>query len=834
MDPLAETAVSLSSPARQFSFRRWWWLPFLFGCLAALIWVWADGRAVWSPVTAVDINQTRANTALPIPRDTLRLVQTFTPTRDGLAEIELVLAGNGSDGDDAYLFLQLFDAAGALVAERRVATRSLTNDQTYVFAFPPQPQSAGQIYTLQISGSSGNPISVRGYDQDVYAGGALRLQSGPLDTERPTTSAQDLRLITRYQLTWSDVGQTLATALAQAGWLFAVTLLFLPLPGVLMLLGGPAAWRHWDALAWLGTAVALGAAGWAILWQWVSLVGGRFTGGLLWVLVVGGWLLALFLWRFRLSAVGVQQRPSSTPSPRFHKEHAALLILLLAGFAVRLLAVRDLAFPPWVDASRHALITAVMVDKGTIPDNYAPYLPVDRFPYHFGFHTLSASLALMTGSPLAPLLLYLGQLLNALIPLAIYTAGWLLTRRRLAGLTAAFLVALPFFFPAYYLSWGRMTQLTAVLLLPVLLGLTWQLVRGGRAWRRVWWLVAVLAAGMFLVHFRVFLFYLPFAFIVWLISWGRNGRWLAAAAALAVFLAAPHMLNLLRVTEPVETVQHRIENYNTFPVAYLNVGWERPFLYVAGGLFVLLLIPALRRRRWTTAPLLLVGWVAVLFILLSGARLGLPETSLVNINSMYIIVFIPLSLFLGIAIARFWRWLRRRHWIWQAVGWFVTGAGITAVFIFGLHQQITVLNSQTVLAYPADLAGLAWLDANVPSDAKIAASSWKWLGETWAGSDGGAWILPLTGRETTIPPIDYIYNRDYFRGIREFNQAATDVADWAAPAAADWLREQGVDYVFVGARGGFFDPATLARNPQMRLLYGKDGVFVFAVSAPPS
>ncbi|MCB8986901.1 MAG: hypothetical protein H6661_04035, partial [Ardenticatenaceae bacterium] len=137
-------------------------------------------------------------------------------------------------------------------------------------------------------------------------------------------------------------------------------------------------------------------------------------------------------------------------------------------------------------------------------------------------------------------------------------------------------------------------------------------------------------------------------------------------------------------------------------------------------------------------------------------------------------------------------------------------------------------------AYPADLAGLAWLDANVPSDAKIAASSWKWLGETWAGSDGGAWILPLTGRETTIPPIDYIYNRDYFRGIREFNQAATDVADWAAPAAADWLREQGVDYVFVGARGGFFDPATLARNPQMRLLYGKDGVFVFAVSAPPS
>ena len=470
-----------------------------------------------------------------------------------------------------------------------------------------------------------------------------------------------------------------------------------------------------------------------------------------------------------------------------------------------------------------------MVDKGTIPDNYAPYLPVDHFPYHFGFHTLSASLALMTGGPLPSLLLYLGQLLNALIPLAIYAAGWQLTRRRLAGLAAAFLVALPFFFPAYYLSWGRLTQLTAVLILPVLLGLTWQLVRGARAWRRVWWLVAMLAAGMFLVHFRVFLFYLPLAFIVWLISWGRNGRWLAAAAALAVVLAGPHMLNLLRVTEPAVSVQGNIENYNTFPVAYLDVGWERPFLYLAGGLFVLLLIPALRRRRWTTAPLALVGWVAVLFILLSGSRLGLPETALVNMNSMYITVFIPLSLFLGVAVDQCWRWLWRRHWIWQAVGWFVTGAGVTAVFIFGLHQQITVLNNQTVLAYPADAAGLAWLEANLPPDAKIAANSWKWLGETWAGGDGGAWILPFTGRRTTIPPVDYIYDPDTFREVQEFNQAATAVADWADPAAADWLRAQGVTHVYVGARGGFFDPATLARNPQMRMLYSYDGVFVFAI-----
>jgi hypothetical protein len=70
------------------------------------------------------------------------------------------------------------------------------------------------------------------------------------------------------------------------------------------------------------------------------------------------------------------------------------------------LAVRDLEFPTWVDASRHGLITAVMVENGRTPTDYAPYLPVERFPYHFGFHTLSASLAMMTGWPLPRLTQY--------------------------------------------------------------------------------------------------------------------------------------------------------------------------------------------------------------------------------------------------------------------------------------------------------------------------------------------------------------------------------------------------------------------------------------------
>ena len=66
--------------------------------------------------------------------------------------------------------------------------------------------------------------------------------------------------------------------------------------------------------------------------------------------------------------------------------------------------------------------------------------------------------------------------------------------------------------------------------------------------------------------------------------------------------------------------------------------------------------------------------------------------------------------------------------------------------------------------------------------------------------------------------------------VREFNQEASAVSDWSDPAQADWLRAQGVTHVFVGKRGGFFDPAALTRNPDLELVYGRGGVFVFALA----
>jgi hypothetical protein len=558
----------------------------------------------------------------------------------------------------------------------------------------------------------------------------------------------------------------------------------------------------------------------------------------LWLALILGWaiILALYL-RPNLRLRGsLRSRPAGSESKvkpratRYSWHHAALLGLLLLGLAVRLLAVRDLAFPPWVDASRHALIATIMASSGQAITDYAPYLAVDHFPYHFGFHAIPASLSQMVTVELPRLLLFLGQLLNALVPLSIYTAAYLLTRRRGVSLLSAFLVALPFFFPAYYATWGRMTQLTAMLILPVVLALTWRLLRGARLWRKSWWSLGILVAGLFLVHFRLALLYLPFAGLVWILTLGRRTQWLVGSAGLALALISPQLVRLAGDAPPVSGILNAPQGYNDFPVGYVAAGWERAFWWLFAISLLLAIVAAARSKRWALPPLFLAAWMGLSVLLLSGDRLNLPVTWLINLNSAYISAFLPLALVVAIGAGRLWRWLTGQHWTVSALVHLAAGACLAAGLLFGIRQQITILNPQTILAESPDREALAWLEENTPPTATLAVSSWRWLGSAWAGSDGGAWIVPQTGRNSTTPPADYTFDASLAAAVNTFNVEASAVEDWSDPGAAAWLEQQGVTHVFVGARGGFLDPSPLSRNPGLEQQYAEDGVFIFSVT----
>jgi hypothetical protein len=343
-------------------------------------------------------------------------------------------------------------------------------------------------------------------------------------------------------------------------------------------------------------------------------------------------------------------------------------------------------------------------------------------------------------------------------------------------------------------------------------------------------MVALLAGGLFLIHVRVFLIYLPFPIIVWLISRGRNGRRLLVAGILAIFLVAPRMIAFSGIAGTSGALGSAPEDYNAFPGEYVNSGWERYYWCIAAGALLVAGVAFVRRRSWAVLPLTLALWALLVLGLLYDLIPGIPSIWLINLNSAYITMFIPLALILAIVSSRVWRGIAGRGPLPQVFLAAAAGAITFLLLLFGARQQIDIINPATILARQADRAGLSWAEANLPPDSLVAINSWRWLGNTWAGSDGGAWLLPLTGLTSTTPPVDYVYNREIAQRVRTFNEEAADIADWSEIAAAQWLQEQGVTHIFVGARGGEFDPAELARNPSLSTLYDHDGVFVFSVS----
>ena len=140
------------------------WLFWLLGISLSLIWIAATNNTLWSPIIAPDIQQHRLSTAVPIPQQTFTLQQTFTPHHHGLRQIDLTLVRHEGDDDNGRFQLQLQDDSGQTVAEANLDTRFLQHNDTYQFRFSPQRHSAHRQYTLQISGSPTNPITLWGYD----------------------------------------------------------------------------------------------------------------------------------------------------------------------------------------------------------------------------------------------------------------------------------------------------------------------------------------------------------------------------------------------------------------------------------------------------------------------------------------------------------------------------------------------------------------------------------------------------------------------------------------------------------------------------------------------
>ncbi|MBC7263899.1 MAG: hypothetical protein H5T64_06000 [Chloroflexi bacterium] len=764
--------------------------------------------------TQVDVAQGRLDSAAPSLGDGHVIGQTFTARRPNLSAIQVRLVVYGGEEVEGPITVHLRASPGDST-DLATASLDLTTYKHNVllrFDFPPQRNSAGQRYYFALESAA--PVSVWYNSWDAYGGGQLHLDGQPRDGDLEFTTyyRDDLAIMAH------DLWQMSATWLTG---LMAVMLVLL-VPGYLLLECLPSPPDD-DPLVNLALAVGLSLAVLPVGLQWLSVIGCHLSALFARLLFFVLTLFLLLRWARRGFAdlrawLALRNR-------RYSLAVGAVLGLTLV---VRLLQVRGLVLPPWVDSVHHSLIAQLIVSEGQVPSSYEPFLPIARFYYHFGFHTQIAFTAWLSGLDVPTTILIFGQVLNAANALAVYLFATRLTGRRLAGLVAALVVGLVSWMPAYYVTWGRYTQLAGMALVPAALAQTIDATEMGGERRVV--LAAVGLAGLFLTHARVAIFAAIFLGVYWVDSFLRTRR-LAVGRVLAISIGAA-LLSLPWLVRLAETFVIALRAspqslqgdaiYNRIPWELVWIGPNRELMFLAA----LGLLAALVRRQHGVVELTVTTGLVALAV--NPMALGLPPTNLVNNLSAVIALYLPVSVGVGwLAVVGYdivGRSLGRRLAQWM-LALLLAIAGVT-----GGWRLIPIVNPVTILATADDLAAMAWIREHTPPEAVFLVNTWHWQLNIYVGSDAGYWIPILTGRRNTMPPAIYpAGDAGYVTKVNALAEAVSRADRLSEAEFRQLVRDAGATHVYVGSRGGALSPAWLIQYTWLRPIYQNGAVWIFEV-----
>jgi hypothetical protein len=101
------------------------------------------------------------------------------------------------------------------------------------------------------------------------------------------------------------------------------------------------------------------------------------------------------------------------------------------------------------------------------------------------------------------------------------------------------------------------------------------------------------------------------------------------------------------------------------------------------------------------------------------------------------------------------------------------------------------------------------------------------------GSDAGWWIPLLTGRDNTMPPINYATETssvpDYWSRVNGIVQRLQD-SPLDDPATLQFLEKNGISHVYIGEKGGpLLKVEELQQSSLYQEVYQQDQVWIFEI-----
>ncbi len=650
----------------------------------------------------------------------------------------------------------------------------------------------------------------------------------------------------------------------------------------------PASARPLHATERFALAIGIGIALPPVLLYASSLIGIRWSAGATWAYVVAASiaLIASFLYRrnrqakLRAATPTSGTAPEQTPNLRawMNWEMGLLVGLTLLALAAQLYMVDGLRAGLFGDSVHHTLIVRLFLENGGLFSNWEPYAPLTTFTYHFGFHSNAAFYAWLTDETATLSTLIIGQVLNAAtVPLIfVFTAralngtgrsAWPLALA--AGLWAAAFAGFANLMPAFYVNWGRYTQLTGQLILMALAAAWFELIEASRSLplRKLAPLItlaALLIASLMLTHYIVLMFAIVIVGAYFFAALFREGNWRSAArmvvpaaiaSAIALIFALPWIQNtltsgLLRNTAMMASgAAGAGRQAAASALTAITPMYIRPWLMAlsAAGLLI-----GLARRHWQAV--LFAVWALLMLLLVTPQTLGLPGAGVIEQFTAYIALYVPLMPLAGYALASAQDWLNGNFaGVFPRIDWPKVNTAATVIVIagicaLGLTWLPGIVNRNQQMLTAADEQAMQWIRDNTPADARFAVNTFPAYGGTLiAGTDAGWWITQLTGRRTNLPPMTYGSERwardDFYaqtnglvatlRGM-ELTKLVPVQVNLATTENLERLRNAGITHVYLGANAvpgpqmaDHIDATALRNSDDFHLIYDQAGVQIF-------
>ena len=507
-------------------------------------------------------------------------------------------------------------------------------------------------------------------------------------------------------------------------------------------------------------------------------------------------------------------------------------------------------YPAWSDSLHHTYLTLLTATNGQLPFTLDPYEPTPLNMYHLGLYALTAPTMLLTNAPAHSALLWMAQFLNGLCGLGVYWTVDRLAGRR-GALLAAAVVGLLSFQPAWFVNWGRFTQVASqMILLPALL-LSWQALR---AWREEWpnkqleillltLAGGVLSAGVFLLHFRLAGLFLPLLAIaslweIWQAYRNHRLRIILCGVALvggaALLFVLPALIPALSRYIEVKTSSGVVATESSGGGDYYTWNWKfftligaQLWIYIGAG--VGLLLGAWRSRRLVILTML---WLGVFAFFAYAHRLGIPLLNITNFTGFLISISLPMALLWGAGLEGVLSLLPSG---WQSRLQLPLIGLILAASYWGGHYRETGLEDYRFFVTSADVAAMNWINQNLPRDAGFVVNTYDWLG-TPHGTDAGYWIQYFTGRKpTTGSMLNSLGDTASVQRFKQLGNMAVQLE--TNPQVATNLCSLGFRHLYIGANPNFdgrgLSAEVILQYAGAKVIYDQMGVKIIELCPTP-